>query len=263
MKGPRQNEYFGEKPKFILAILTVVVTFIASLFAFLDSRINGRSYNLEKYRQTITLCQDFNDWYRYCKSNAELCRIKIWLGDFSNLELTDSVEWMRAKWNGMSDAERFDDLKKNPAMVRLLGYFEDAWMLHSKELLDLDYFDNFFGNLVHNMERTKSPYIMDYISSACNSCCREDIWCGYKYCRDNLITQAITAPCTGHVTMLKIRKGKMIRDTSEAVVYIRDSTDSLYVLRPNWNGRVEKVSIKRGEKVPANKILIKIRGCSP
>lgn len=246
----------------MLGMLTVLAAFIAVVPSIYGTRINKRVYEMEKYRQTISLCQEFNDWYRYNnKADAELNTVKIWLDDVHNLDVTHSVRLLKEDWDGLDGTEKLNKLKNSAAMQRLLGYFEDAKMLHKKGLLDLDYFDNFFGNLVHKMERTKSPYVMSYIENLCNSSNREDIWDGYVYCRNYLITQDITAPCRGLVTDLKIRKGQMIEDTS-VIISIRDCNGKSHELRPAWKGRVEEVLVEK-DSVKANKILVKIRGCIP
>ena len=157
----------------ITAILMVLVT-------ILIYNVNVSAFKLEKYKQTIALCGDFNSWYRYdnVMDNKELVEVKRWEGSILD---RDSL------WNCISTEEKKERLRKNMAMDKLLMYFEDAKMLDQKKLLDKEYFHNSFFGLISRLESVSEPTIDEFIEHVRRKYNGDDIWDGYHYCVEKIL----------------------------------------------------------------------------
>jgi len=155
----------------------VILTVIMIVISFFLFRVSDNNLRLEKYRQTLELCQNFDDWYRYSKEARTDTLSKV----FKMWEKSAPQDF---GWLKLSENERLEILKQSTAVNRVFHYFEEAKMLSKKELLDEEYFYNFFYNLFARLENTRSPSVYQYIEAMRKKGGDNEIWNGYYYCRD-------------------------------------------------------------------------------
>lgn len=139
-----------------------------------------QNFKLEKYRQTIELCKNFDDWYRYSREP----RIDSLATVFKKWEGTIPQD---SSWIGLSDSIKMEILKNSVSVNRVFHYFEEAKMLDKRNLLDDEYFYNFFYNFFVRLEKIKNPSVKQYIDAKRKHGGDDEIWDGYYHCRDVIL----------------------------------------------------------------------------
>ena len=204
-----------------------------------SNRINELNLELERYRQTIQLCDKVNSLYMSFNSykTDDMVEFKLWeLGDSFVCDTVVSrrsarVQAISNRWSRLDAQTRLEHLTKNSALTDLFYCFEDAMMLYRKGLLDARYFDNYMSNIISRLDRATSPTVEQFIDTLCHRAKRNDIWEGYRYCRDSIMLEPIIVPQEMFVT-------------------------------PTTRVYVEKINARLGEKVKANEpiILLQVEG---
>lgn len=258
----------------VSTISAIVMVFLTLLIWKTNNRvaaINEHALNMEKYRQTIKLCNEFNDWYRYKKishqstdlpADSIMLAFRIWEKNVV-MKSDPAIAPIEKKMKEADSSQRMAFMTENLALQRILGYFEDAMMLHKKGLLDRDYFDDFFSSMVNRLEKTSEPSIHDYIRSMCTKTGRNDIWSGYAYCRDKILTENLTIPASvpmGVIKDMKYRKGDRVKVTGKKgpVAILLQTQSKIDTLRPVRSGTVSGVHVKKGDIVSSHTIVMEI-----
>lgn len=167
----------------VMGVLTVL-TFMINKNALY---VSERSFALEKYKQTIELCSTFNEWYRFSEYTSHTSNEEISMSELHEVWQWEGKESRDSLWNTLPAAERIDRLQNNRAMEKLLMQFEDAMMLDRRDLLDREYFYNFFISLFKRLETTQGPSIREFITYLCDINHDSEIWCGYYYCLNTIM----------------------------------------------------------------------------
>lgn len=247
----------GKASRNVIMLITSVATLLVSVFICV---IYVSNLEMEKYRQTFQLCEKFNSMYRYYdKSDTMIIDFKIW--DKTPLTTIDSaccdVKNRINKWDNLSYEDKIIRLKSNIKLQQILGFFEDAKLLHRKKLLDREYFDNYFTMEIKRLQAA-DPSIENYINAVKT---REDIWDGYRYCCDNILTELIEIPdVADSVKIVKIYKKRNRQRVKklEPIVKIRFADGRDTVLSANRDGKVYRVKVKKGNKYPGKTIVMEI-----
>lgn len=159
--------------------------------------VTEHSLELEKYRQTIILCSRFNRIYRDLDTRNLNDMLQFQLWENPSKKFSDSIQLSYKKvkmvWEPLGVEEKINELMSNSAFYEVFGMFEDAMMLNKKGLLDMAYFNNFFSTVIERLEETTGPSVEQIIDKQCRISKRNDIWDGYKYCRDKLIYDLVYA----------------------------------------------------------------------
>jgi len=173
----------------------VIILGIATLLIYIISHNTSReSLKLEKFRQTITMCNDFKDWYwmynydHRDKHSENLDYLHLWSYPSWDWKV-DSLCYKR--WVKMNDSVRLNNLINNLELNRLLSYFETAKMMDKAGLLDKKYFYNFFVSTVDRLAKAQTPTFEEYMtlkrgyeSNTSIKDCR--IYDGFDYCVKNI-----------------------------------------------------------------------------
>lgn len=166
--------------KYMITILTIVMVWCSILLYI----ANKGNFEIEKIRQTMSLSQEFFNWFTYNRdgitANSSLQNLKIWEGS-----LQDTV--LKNNWLNLSDNERINELCNTPEAGKLFNFFEDAKVLHQKGLLDIEYFINFFYGPLRRLEKTSNPTVDTIIETTRIRYNNPYIYDGYYYCRDEIL----------------------------------------------------------------------------
>ncbi|MDR2410967.1 MAG: hypothetical protein LBE13_23045 [Bacteroidales bacterium] len=180
MNAKKINESFPIITAIIMSIFTILLWWATSDSAKASKKV----VEMEKHRQTLSLCKEYRDWFVYennlTKTDSLLYELKIWEG--SIIDQNKRNEWIK-----MSDTVQLEKILKNVSVRKLFSFFEDAMILHQKELLDDDYFYNFFYNPFRRLEKTNQPNVDKYITSMRTIYNDSLIYEGYYYCRDEIL----------------------------------------------------------------------------
>ena len=166
--------------KYMITVLTIAMVWSSILLY----KANKGNFEIEKIKQTMSLCKDFFSWYTYNRdaisANSSLQNLKIWVG-----ELQDTV--LENKWMILSDTERINELCNNPEVSKLFNVFEDAKVLHQKGLLDAEYFINYLYPQFIQLEKASNPTVDTFIKTIRTQDNNPTIFDGYYYCRDEIL----------------------------------------------------------------------------
>lgn len=241
-----------------------------------SNRINAMNIELERYRQSIALCDKINELYQSFNTPelADMVEFKLWeMGDDFDASILSGIRPSRVeaiveRWNRMDKAERMERLTKNTALKSLFYYFEDAMMLYRKDLLDSRYFDNYLSNIINRLETTRNPSVEEYIDTMCYRANRSDIWEGYRFCRDSILLEQIIIPRNSnmqlpstYVSQVTVTVGSWV-EAGDCVAVLRSRDDGpaierrLSVVR---NGFVDKILAEPGDNVRDGQIIMEIR----
>jgi len=184
-----KKKFLGSNAFFtaLLAILTIALAIVTSYGAKAQRDVA----EMEKHRQTIALCKDFTSWYWFndypnldstsSQKDTALIQLKAWFHS-REVDKSDKVEWEKK-----GKREKIKALKDNKAVYKLFTYFEDAMMLHRKNLLDEDYFGNFFLRTFQRLRSAENPNVMEYVEAERRESGESKTWEGYEYCFDKII----------------------------------------------------------------------------
>jgi hypothetical protein len=164
------------KYRVTMGILMALLTLFLGISAWQQSNLSEQRMRVENFRQTQTLCTDFNKWYwtETDETNNELNQLKIWIGT--------PVTNENSSWSNLSDNDKIEIMKRNKAVYRLFVYFEDAKMLNKEGVLHIEYFYNFFVTTIDRLENAENPTVYEYLESERKD--NKEVWDGYEYCRD-------------------------------------------------------------------------------
>lgn len=244
------------------------------------NRVNEQTLELERYRQTIQLCDKVNSIYVKFNSyrTDDMVEFKLWeMGeDFSLNTMSDAGRISRAKsvvsaWKNLDTQSRLERLTKNNALTDLFYCFEDAMMLYRKGLLDAHYFDNYIANIITRLSHATNPTVEQFIDTLCYRANRNDIWLGFRYCRDSIMLEPIIIPrgvLNSHrgsqlyVDDIMVRLNDTVRAGDR--IFILRSRDSLYndgsfTLSAKRNGIVDKVMTAKDKNVREGQIVMELR----
>jgi len=184
-----------------VGVFTIILTAFLWYSTEKSSQTNQENLILAKYTQTIDLCGKFNHWYRESNYIAkimdrrhidkDLAYLHQWLGllelvpenmdtdtNWRNWQIMHGYDTISFKKNvldekgekiGNKDTTVIVDKKviffaNNHAIQKLFITLEDAKMMHKKDLLDIDYFKNFFEATIDRLIRAESPKTSDILS---------------------------------------------------------------------------------------------------
>jgi len=171
------KNFFG---KHMITMLTIAMVWSSILLY----KANKGNFEIEKIKQTMSLCKEFFSWYTYNRdettSNVSLQNLKIWEGS-----LQDTV--LKNNWLHLSDTEQINKLHNNPEVGKLFNFFEDAKVLHQKGLLDAEYFINYLWGTFKKLEKTSNPTVDAFIKTLRIQQNNPTIYDGYYYCRDEIL----------------------------------------------------------------------------
>ncbi len=242
------SRYDTKDVQFVSAVFSVLstlaMTYLTVLMSIANSRMaeandrmaeandrmsytENQAFVLARYQHTLDLCQKFRQVYDDVEA-FDRHEFKIW--EYNDpeysVELKKSnpqykdLEQIRHRWR-IADSTNMDEvlesrihyLMKNQYLQQMLLYFEEAKILHKKQLLDLDAFYNDFNGIVTRLKKTQYPSVGQYIShirSASKRADRNLIWDGYYYCVDNIFPKDYHLPQNGTVTRIHKHVGDKI-----------------------------------------------------
>ena len=166
----------------LLVICTALLVFVTGWLVYSNTSHSDSIMKAERLSQTVTLCKEFNEFYSNysaIESNMELRQMRDWVRNESN--------WIDTAFLSLDPIGKLEVLYKNLIVKKLFNYFETAKMLHKKELLDEEYFSNWFETLFIGMQRTDNPTVDSFIEYYRDMKKNDKIWDGYYYCRDSII----------------------------------------------------------------------------
>ena len=191
-KVEKKNDTILEKINKIVPIISALIMGLLTYFLWEATRDSAtatensvkaseKSMEMEKHRQTLSLCKEYRYWFTYemnlAKIDSFLYELKSWEGS-----LQDS-RWLKIT----EESEKLEKLIQNISIRRLFTFFEDARVLHKQELLDEDYFYNFFYNAFRRLERTSEPTVAAYLAKMRDKYRDDEVYEGYEYCRDTIL----------------------------------------------------------------------------
>lgn len=276
-------------PTIIMCITTIIACFMSYLVweseeranyiserdSDFSNRINTMSLELERYRQTIQLCDKINDLYKgfNASTNTDVVEFKIWemgknfeCASFSNIS-ESRVRHIYNNWTALSDQQRLERLIQNSALKNLFYCFEDAMMLHQKGLLDNRYFDNYLSNVIDRIHSATNPTVDEFIDELCLIANRNDIWEGYRFCRDSIMLEPIIVATSGdisrksYVDKIFVSVGDTVKAGAEIFRLKNDEMtgDKFFTLCSTRNGIIDKLLTHQGDSVRVNQIIAEIR----
>ncbi len=242
-----------------------------------SNRINTINIELERYRQSILLCDKINELYNSFNTPEidDMIEFKLWeMGEEFDYTIFSGINVFHVKkiakqWQKMDKHERLEKLTKNTALKNLFYYFEDAMMLYHKDLLDNRYFDNYLSNIISRLESTQNPSVEEYIDTMCYHANRNDIWEGYRFCRDSILLEQVIIPRQSnsslpstYISELNVTIGSWVQ-AGDCVAILKSHDykikDKEYHLSIKRNGYVDKILVSTGEKVRDGQIIMEIR----
>ena len=166
------ERYDTKDIQFVTGIISVLSTLVMTYLTIIMSVANARmaeandrmaesndrmsvsgdhSFVLARYQHTFALCQRFNESYEDC-GNIDRLEYKMWEennSDYSlNVNINEAVHEkalkIKDRWAIADSAKldeyvqkRIDYLMDNSFFQQMLSYFEEAEILHKKQLLDV------------------------------------------------------------------------------------------------------------------------------
>lgn len=162
----------------LLFVATVSLSILTAFTVYINYSDSDSRIRIERYKQTINLCKDFNSWYDnyyVVETDTSLIQVKQW-----DTSLPCNGE---CSWQSIPDSIKLMSLIKNPAAIKLFNYFEEAKMLDQKKLLDRDYFYNFFSSTMLKFKnKTKEPTVEEFLLFSRKYYKDEQVWDGFDYC---------------------------------------------------------------------------------
>lgn len=271
---------------------TVVMTYLTIIMSIANDRmaeandrmaesndkmsISGdQSFILARYQHTFALCQRFDETYGDIK-NIEHFEYKIWEENDTDYEISvnkndpmyDTFRHIKERWavrdstNGREILdERISFLMNNNFFQQILQYFEEAKILHKKQLLDVDAFENDFVGVLYRLQNTTCPTIDEYIQhvrSLSTRINKDKIWDGYYYCLQNVITQNYRIPRTGKINKIYVTPDKKVRKGDVLLVYTPIDSDKNEFIISDHNGEIVDLYIQEGMVSDSNSVLLRI-----
>lgn len=286
----RKVHNYGETLSTIIMCISTIATVFLSYFVWRSEEranaineqatqssnaVNNMNMELERYRQTIQLCDKVTALYKSFNTptRQDIVEFKLWeMGEnFDVLSLNgmedEELLAIAENWKNSTKEERINILIKNSALTELFYFFEDAMMLYRKGLLDNRYFDNYLSTITGRLQRTSNPSVDEYINRQCQRAKRNDIWEGFHFCCDSIMLESIIVPdhsnepnhhCN-YTARLNVHKGDMVKK-GDAVVRLYHHNEPIpsHTLTVGRSGRVDKILINDGETVTDGQILMEV-----
>lgn len=240
-----------------------------------STAINEMNMELERYRQTIQLCDKITALYKSYNTptREDIVVFKLWeMGE--NFDVTslngmnpNTLLRIEKEWDSLTKEERINLLARNSAVVELFYFFEDAMMLHGKGLLDIRYFNNYISNIIGRLQMTTNPSVDEYINEMCHRARRNDIWEGFYCCCENIMLESIIVPHHSddpnhscfYTARYSVKKGDTVeRGDTIVKLYRKGETTPSVELCTNRGGNIDKILIEDGEEVTDGQILVEI-----
>ena len=260
----------------ITTYTSVFVAIISCIFSGLMWRANrdlaqfsNSTLSLERYGETIALCNSFNAAYRHYNlpSVADMVMFRLWEDPKVKIPnrlmpIRDSIDRV---FSAMSKEEKMDALLESEAFDLIFGSFEQAAILHRKGLLDTDYFNCYYSALFGRLSTAQNPSLEEMLEYKRKKVGRDDIWNGYEYCKDNLLYDLIMVPNSvpkesAKVIKVYVQEGAVV-SVGQKIMRVK-YLDKDVVYRSQINGVVNAINVKEGDSALGNMILVEIRPMS-
>ena len=263
----------------VMTYLTIIMSIANDRMAEANDRMaasNDRmsisgdnTFILARYQHTTALCNRFNETYNDTK-NLDRYEYKIWEENNIDYEIDSVVRqhsptrntthnryqsvkdfWTVRDSTKMDEAfvdRRIHRLMNNSFLNQILQYCEEAKILHQKKLLDVDAFENDFAGTFYRLKHAEYPTITEYIDHVRKMSKRTDkeqIWDGYYYCIDNIISQFYQIGDSGKITRINVTEGDSVRKGDVLLSYKVASTGESKDLKSYHNGRIEKIYVNK------------------
>lgn len=289
------SRYNTKDIQFISAVFSVLSTIVMTYLTIIMSIANERmaeandrmaesndrmsisgdqSFILARYQHTLALCQRFNETYGETQ-NINYYEYKIWEEndidyqiDAKRGPLYRTRQQIRDRWVVPDSAElnqltheRIHYLMNNDFFQQLLQFFEEAKILHKKQLLDVDAFENDFVGVLYRLQNTKYPTIDEFIQhvrSLSNRINRDKIWDGYYYCIQHVITQNYVMPQHGTIRKIYVSYGDNVRVGTVLLSYKPMGSDDEEKIVSTHNGEIVDCYINEGMVCDEKKVLLRI-----
>lgn len=288
------NRYDTKDIHLISAIFSILSTLVMTYLTVLMSIANNRmaeandrmaesndkmsisedqSFVLARYQHTFALCQRFDETYGNIK-NIDRYEYKIWEENNPEYEINvgerkyqDYLQ-VKNRWI-ISDSTRMDEITQerihhlmgNRFFQQILQYFEETKILHKKQLLDVDAFENDFVGVLYRLQNTQYPTIDQYIQhvrSLSKRVNKNNIWDGYYYCIQNIMTQNYNLPESGTIIKVFVQPRQKVKAGDVLVSYKPADADQEEVVTSKHNGEIVDVYISSGTECGMNTILLRI-----
>ena len=196
----RQKKQRGMNASIIIQILHVLATLaflaITRMLYVTTSSLQGNDFEkrmvIEKYRNTIDLCGNFNTWYGYGDYRKK--EDDLWLDTLKQWENSKNIwllndDSLRIKYlvddplkiKYLKDSLKVKSLQRNLAVRKLFSYFENAKELDKRGLLDRDYFFNTFYSRLTNLEKIENPSVVFFLQTYRKEMNNSRIYDGYDH----------------------------------------------------------------------------------
>ncbi len=288
------DKYDTKEMQFISTLFsvlsTVVMTYLTVMMSIANDRMaeandrmadsndmmsisENQAFVLARYQHTFALCQRFGETYEDVE-NIERYEYKIWEENDPEYEFNPNnknfqdYRQIKERWavtdsTGMEaiQNERLQYLRNNSFFQQVLQYFEEAKILHKKKLLDVDAFENDLMGVMYRLHRTQYPSIdeyIQYIRSCSSRINKSEIWDGYYYCAQNIMSQYYHLPQSGTIVKMFVTEGDKVKVGDKLLSYKLSGSDKEEILTAGQNGEIMALYVSPGEECDIKTFLLRI-----
>lgn len=288
------DKYDTKDIQFVTGIFSVLSTLVMTYLTIIMSIANARmaeandrmaesndrmsvsgdhSFVLARYQHTFALCQRFNESYED-SGNIDRLEYKMW--EENNLDYSLNINEavyekslkIKDRW-AVADSARLEEyvqkrigyLMDNSFFQQMLSYFEEAKILHKKQLLDVDAFENDFVGILFRLSTTQYPTIdqyIQYVRSLSKRINKNTIWDGYYYCLNNIITRNYMLPRAGKICKVYVSSEDKVKTGDIILSYRPIGSDKEELIICGQNGVIVDLFVKEDEEYNAETIAFRV-----